>query len=28
VLTKKDWLLWGAGASALAGVATGIIAWF
>jgi hypothetical protein len=28
VLTKKDWLLWGAGASALAGVATGIVAWF
>lgn len=28
VLTKKDWLLWGAGISALAGVATGIIAWF
>ena len=28
VLTKKDWLLWGAGFSALAGVATGIIAWF
>jgi hypothetical protein len=28
VLTKKDWLLWGAGLAALAGVATGIIAWF
>jgi hypothetical protein len=28
VLTKKDWLLWGAGIAALAGVATGIIAWF
>jgi hypothetical protein len=28
VLTKKDWLLWGAGVAALAGVATGIAAWF
>ena len=28
VLTKKDWLLWGAGIAALAGVATGILAWF
>jgi hypothetical protein len=28
VLTKKDWLLWGAGAAALAGVVTGIVAWF
>ena len=28
VLTKKDWLLWGAGASALAGVAVGVVAWF
>jgi hypothetical protein len=28
VLTKKDWLLWGAGLSALAGVAVGIAAWF
>ncbi|HEX4943452.1 MAG TPA: DUF4337 domain-containing protein [Usitatibacteraceae bacterium] len=28
VLTKKDWLLWGAGGSALAGVALGVIAWF
>ncbi len=27
VLTKKDWLLWGAGASALAGVAVGVVAW-
>jgi hypothetical protein len=28
VLTKKTWLLWGAGGSALAGVAVGVIAWF
>ena len=28
VLTKKTWLLWGAGLSAFAGVATGIVAWF
>ncbi len=28
VLTKKDWLLWGAGLAALGGVAVGIIAWF
>ena len=25
---KKDWLLWGAGFAAFAGVATGILAWF
>jgi hypothetical protein len=28
VLTKKDWLLWGAAGAALAGVAAGIVAWF
>lgn len=28
VLTKKDWLLWGAGIAALGGVAVGIVAWF
>ena len=28
VLTRKEWLLGGAGIAALAGVATGIIAWF
>ncbi len=28
VLTKKTWLLWGAGGAALAGVAIGIVAWF
>jgi hypothetical protein len=28
VLTKKDWLLWGAGGSALTGVVLGIAAWF
>jgi ABC-type multidrug transport system fused ATPase/permease subunit len=28
VLTRKTWLLWGAGVSALGGVAIGVIAWF
>ena len=28
VLTKKSWLLWGAGFAAFAGVVTGIVAWF
>ncbi len=27
VLTKKDWLLWGAAGSALGGVVLGVVAW-